>query len=76
MTRDGVVRLTWSPQAPSDYELGSLYSGEGVLNYLYLEPQSDLKKFVGKQVRVQGEEYLDSRWRTPVLKVKTIELNP
>lgn len=76
VTRDGVVRLTWSPQAPSDYELGSLYSGEGVLNYLYLEPQSDLKKFVGKQVRVQGEEYLDSRWRTPVLKVKTIELNP
>ncbi|MFO1461963.1 MAG: SH3 domain-containing protein [Verrucomicrobiota bacterium] len=74
--RDGVVRLTWSPQAPSDYELRSVYSGEGVLNYLYLEPQSDLKKFVGKQVRVQGEEYLDSRWQTPVLKVKTIELNP
>ncbi|MBN8247361.1 MAG: hypothetical protein J0L84_07945, partial [Verrucomicrobia bacterium] len=58
------------------FELRDNFYGEGVLDYLYIEPQDDLKKFLGQRVRVEGEEYRDSRWRTPVLKVKSVELAP
>ena len=74
--REGIVRKTWSPQAPTEYELREAEYNQGVMNYLFLEPQADLRKFVGQRVRVEGEEYRDSRWRTPVLKIQTIELAP
>ncbi|MCW5558670.1 MAG: SH3 domain-containing protein [Verrucomicrobiae bacterium] len=76
VTREGTVARTFSPQAPSHFELRDGFYGEGVLDYLYIEPQDDLKKFLGRRVRVEGEEYRDSRWRTPVLKIKSIELAP
>lgn len=76
MTREGIVRTTLSIQAPTDYELRNGFYEEGVIDYLFLEPQKDLKKFDRKRVRVQGEEYLDSRWVTPVLKIQSIELVP
>lgn len=74
--REGVVHRTSSIQAPTDFELRDGFYNEGVLDYLFLEPQSDLLKFLGKRVRAEGEEYLDSRWRTPVLKAQTVELVP
>jgi len=76
VTREGTVRRTLSPHAPSHFELRDGFYGEGVLDYLYIEPQDDLKKFLGQRVRVEGEEYRDSRWRTPVLKIKSVELAP
>lgn len=76
VTREGIVRTTLSIQAPTDYELRNGFYEEGVIDYLFLEPQKDLKKFDRKRVRVQGEEYLDSRWVTPVLKIQSIELVP
>jgi len=76
VTREGKVSRTFSPQAPSHFELRDGFYEEGVLDYLYIEPQEDLKKFLGLRVRVEGEEYRDSRWRTPVLRIKTIELAP
>ena len=74
--REGVVHRTSSIQAPTTFELRDGFYNEGVLDYLFLEPQSDLLKFLGKRVRAEGEEYLDSRWRTPVLKAQTVELVP
>ena len=74
VTREGVVHRTDSIQAPSDFELRDGFYNEGRLDYLYLEPQEDLKKFLGKRVHAEGEEYLDSRWRTPMLRVDTIRL--
>lgn len=76
VVREGIVQKTISIQAPTDYELRNGFYEEGLINYLYLEPQADLKKFLGKRVRVEGEEYLDSRWRTPVVKAQSVELIP
>jgi SH3-like domain-containing protein len=76
VVREGFVRATVSPQAPTHYELRDGFYDEGIIDYLFLTPQKDLEKFSGKRVRTAGEEYLDSRWRTPVLKIQTIELAP
>jgi len=76
VVREGFVRATLSPQAPTNYELRNGFYDEGIIDYLLLTPQKDLEKFSGIRVRTAGEEYLDSRWRTPVLKIQTIELAP
>lgn len=71
--RDGVVGGTISVQAPGYYELRSIRA-EGVVDYLVSDsPDIDLGKFHGKAVTVSGEEWRDVRWKTPVLKVKSIE---
>jgi uncharacterized protein YgiM (DUF1202 family) len=71
--RDGVVGNAISVQAPGYFELRSIRA-EGVVDYLVSESKDlDLSKFNGKAVTVSGEEWRDIRWKTPVLKVKTIE---
>ncbi|MBN9691477.1 MAG: SH3 domain-containing protein [Verrucomicrobia bacterium] len=74
--REGKVTPTVSIQAPTDFELRDGFYGEGPINYLLLEPQKELRQYVGKRVVVSGHEYYDSRWRLPVLKVEKIELAP
>lgn len=70
--REGTVSATWSVQAPGYLELLNLQR-EGRIDYLISEePDLDLTKFRGQHVFVGGEEWLDSRWKTPVLKVKSI----
>ena len=71
--RDGVIGDAISVQAPGYYELRSLHA-EGVIDYLVSDnPDLDLGKFHGKAVTISGEEWRDVRWKTPVLKVKSIE---
>ena len=71
--RDGIVGGAISVQAPGYYELRSLHS-EGVVDYLVSDnPDLNLGKFHGQAVTVSGEEWRDVRWKTPVLKVKSIE---
>jgi uncharacterized protein YgiM (DUF1202 family) len=71
--RDGVIGGAISVQAPGYYELRSLHA-EGVIDFLVSDnPDLDLGKFHGKAVTVSGEEWRDVRWKTPVLKVKSIE---
>lgn len=71
--RDGVVGGAISVQSPGYFELRSLHA-EGVVDYLVSEDKDlDLAKFHGKAVTVSGEEWRDVRWKTPVLKVKSIE---
>ena len=74
--REGKVTPTVSIQAPTDFELRDGFYGEGPLNYLLMEPQKDLRPFLGQRVIVSGHEYYDSRWRLPVLKVEKIEVAP
>ena len=72
--REGIVGLTVSPDGPGWYQLNSIRRSEGVHDYLIVEDakKADLSKWMGKHVFVEGEEYRDRRWRTPVLKVTSI----
>jgi hypothetical protein len=73
--REGVVKFSISPDAPGTYELDSFRRGEGTLDYLIVNDpkKSDLAKWRGKRVFVEGDEYRDRRWRTPVLKVISVQ---
>ncbi len=72
--REGMVGRAWSVQAPGYHELGSL-TKEGTIDFLISEtPDIDLTKYRGHHVLVSGEEWRDSRWKTPLLKVKSIQL--
>lgn len=73
--REGVVKFSLSPDSPSSYELDSFRRGEDILNYLVEEDpkKSDMAKWSGKRVFVEGDEYRDRRWRTPVLKVISVQ---
>lgn len=74
--REGVVRRTWSIQAPTPYELRGTDTGRR-LNYLWIpEGGPDLRGLRGQRVRARGEEYLDSRWATPLLRVEHLVLAP
>ncbi len=71
--REGVVGTAWSVQAPGYLELLSL-DKEGKLDYLISEtPDLDLSQYRGQHVVLAGEEWRDSRWKTPLLKVKSIQ---
>ncbi len=73
--REGIVRPTGSPAAPSPYGLYSIQNNR-LINYLYVT-NSDiiLKNYSGKKVHVRGPESIDSRWRNhPLLTVRSIEL--
>jgi len=75
--REGLVRRTWSIQAPAPYVLRGLDTGEAI-DYLYpAKPSIRIKPFRGKRVLVEGREYIDSRWpKTPVLLVEKITVAP
>lgn len=73
--REGIVRTSWSIQAPSWVELANPDTGE-TMDYLYSpSPRLDLKRYRGLRVLVTGEEGLDRRWKnTPVLTIQKIQL--
>jgi hypothetical protein len=73
--REGVVRGTFSIQAPTRYELIST-DNRRVINYLHsTAPTLDLSQYKGLRIVVTGEEGLDERWRnTPVISIQKIEV--
>ena len=73
--REGVVRGTFSIQAPTHYELISPDNGRAI-NYLYTSsPFLDLSRYKGLRIVVTGEEGLDERWRnTPVITIQKIQV--
>jgi hypothetical protein len=75
VSHEGVVRATWSIQAPTKYALVDPVSGRTV-NYLFTTSTNlDLSKWKGHRVVITGEEGLDARWRnTPVLTIQKIHV--
>jgi uncharacterized protein YgiM (DUF1202 family) len=72
---EGVVRGTFSIQAPSKYQLVSPDTKEPI-DYLYTTSTNlDLSRYKGMHIIVTGEEALDPRWKnTPVITIQKIEV--
>jgi uncharacterized protein YgiM (DUF1202 family) len=73
--REGIVRGTFSIQAPTRYELINP-DNRRAINYLYTtSPTLDLSQYKGLRIVVTGEEGLDERWRnTPVITIQKIQV--
>jgi uncharacterized protein YraI len=73
--REGLVRGTFSIQAPTRFELISINNGKAI-NYLYTtSPDLDLGRYKGLHIIVTGEEGLDERWRnTPIITIQKIDV--
>jgi uncharacterized protein YgiM (DUF1202 family) len=73
--REGIVRGTFSIQAPTQFELISPETRRPI-NYLYTSSTNlDLSRYKGLHIIVTGEEGLDKRWRnTPVLTIQRIQV--
>jgi uncharacterized protein YgiM (DUF1202 family) len=72
---EGVVRGSFSIQAPSKYQLVSPDTKEPI-DYLYTTSTNlDLSRYKGMHIIVTGEEALDPRWKnTPVITIQKIEV--
>jgi len=72
---EGIVRGTFSIQAPSKYQLVSPETKQPI-NYLYTTATNlDLSRYKGMHIIVTGEEALDPRWKnTPVITIQKIEV--
>ncbi|PYI85734.1 MAG: hypothetical protein DME26_10325 [Verrucomicrobia bacterium] len=72
---EGIVRGTFSIQAPTHFELISPEDGR-TINYLYSTARDlDLRRYKGLRIIVTGEEGLDERWRnTPVITIQRIQV--
>lgn len=73
--REGVVRRTFSIQAPTTFALVNADTGKTV-NYLYTKAKDlDLRRYKGLRIIVTGEEGLDERWlNTPVITIQKIQV--
>jgi len=73
--REGLVRGTFSVQAPTHFELISAGNGR-TIDYLYTtSPNLDLRRYKGLKIIVTGEEALDERWgNTPVITIQKIQV--
>lgn len=73
--REGIVRRTWSIQAPSSYALEDAITKQ-VINYLYTADTGlELKYYIGETIRISGQESLDRRWtKTPLITIQTLEV--
>jgi uncharacterized protein YgiM (DUF1202 family) len=73
--REGIVRGTFSIQAPTKYELISP-DNHRTINYLFSDsPDLDLSRYKGLRIIITGEEGLDERWRnTPVITIQKIQV--
>jgi len=73
--REGIVRGTFSIQAPTKYELISP-DNRRTINYLSSDsPDLDLSRYKGLRIIITGEEGLDERWRnTPVITIQKIQV--
>ena len=72
---EGIVKGTWSIQAPTRFALVNPDSGKTV-NYLYTTSTNlDLSRYKGLHIVVTGEEGLDERWvNTPVITIQRIQV--
>jgi uncharacterized protein YgiM (DUF1202 family) len=72
---EGIVRGTFSIQAPTDYELVSPDNHQPI-DYLYTSTTNlDLSRYKGLHIIVTGEEALDPRWgNTPVITIQRIQV--
>ena len=77
VTRDGIVELAGSIQAPSNYVLKNAATGYRI-NFLYTTSDNiPFRDLLGLKVRVTGEEAMDPRWdKTPVLLIKRLKVLP
>jgi len=76
VTREGYVHRSYNIQAPVDYELRDIKTGE-MTEFIAPAPGQKFKVFVGTRVRITGAETFDPRWpRTPILLVQTVDLMP
>lgn len=75
VSHQGVVRGTWSIQAPTKFALVSPDTGR-TINYLHTTSTNlDLNRYKGLHIIVTGEEGLDERWRnTPVITIQRIQV--
>ena len=73
--REGIVRGTFSIQAPTHFELFSPETHR-TIDYLYTpSPNLDLRRYKGLRIVVTGEEALEERWgNTPVLTIQKIQV--
>jgi uncharacterized protein YraI len=72
--REGIVKGTFSIQAPTYFELESASTGK-TINYLHAEKAGlKLKPYKKMRVVVTGEEFIDPRWpKTPVIEIDSLE---
>lgn len=72
---EGIVKGTWSIQAPTKFALVDPQSGK-TINYLYTTSTNlDLRRYKGMHIIVTGEEGLDQRWKnTPVITIQRINV--
>ena len=77
MTREGLVRKALNIQAPADYELRDINSGQ-LIEYLQSDAKDkNFKRYTGIRVSVTGPEWLDRRWpKTPILQILTLDVMP
>lgn len=75
VSHQGIVRGTWSIQAPTKFALVSPDTGR-TINYLHTTSTNlDLNRYKGLHIIVTGEEGLDERWRnTPVITIQRIQV--
>ena len=73
--REGMVRGTFSVQAPTHFELISPDNGR-TIDFLHTtSPNLDLRRYKGLRIIVTGEEALDERWgNTPVITIQKIQV--
>lgn len=73
--REGIVRGTFSIQAPTHFELISP-DNRRTIDYLHTtSPSLDLSQYKGLRIVVTGEEGLDERWgNTPVITIQKIQV--
>ena len=73
--REGIVRGTFSIQAPTHFELISPDTRR-TMDYLHTSsPGLDLSQYKGLRIVVTGEEGLDERWgNTPVITIQKIQV--
>ncbi len=76
VTREGYVHRALNIQAPADYELRDIKTGD-LMDFLQPPPGQNFKIYLGTRVSVTGSEGLDSHWpRTPILQVQSVDLLP
>lgn len=75
VAREGIVRATFSIQAPTEYELISPDNRQ-TIDYLYTTTTNlDLSRYKGLHIIVTGPEGLDQRWKnTPVITIQKIQV--
>jgi uncharacterized protein YgiM (DUF1202 family) len=77
VAREGLLRYSINIQAPADYELLDISSGQ-TIEYVKPDPKDKgFRVFAEHRVAVTGTEWLDRRWpKTPILQVQTIDFMP